>query len=669
MSMKKKECRNFADPGLRFSPGSGLLLVESIEHIVRSAVKIIAGRRTLVLYFYNSRKAVEGCFTPEYTLFQGKDDYITLQRIGGGLEKWREASLDNLGEQYAYFTNKCAFYRQRDEQTVTRFCNIPDNSGFDALNALQAAIMCVRLEKRIKEREHNIIERMKPIPAIPRGLKGWIHREVLPHYIFYDYKRGGKQMKGYCTACRHDVMVSGAKYNGTGTCPHCNKKITFKSSGKAKRVYDGVTVQVLQKVNDGELVLRIFKIYNALRDWRRPHYTQYENARMFIGYNEAKDIKIEAYYFDYSKGTYTHWVKGMRPRFSHYQYSFACDMRGHLYCGNLANSLESTPWQYSQLGLFQQIESDAMEVLPYLRAYLKYPAIEYLVKLGLTNIAGSIVYTYDGEKLINASGKNFKEVLGVDAADLSILQKINATMSQLALYRHLAELCVRADENLLTWYLERKIFSCEDVSVPLRYTTPLKFMRYTDEQYERLKEWKTHYGGQRYDRPGRVLSEYKDYLEMGDKLEYDFSDSFVLFPKNLPEAHDQASILFDAKKQAVFDKAIREAYKALREQYFFSKGGYAIMPPKTAREIVTEGHTLHHCVHSYVERVAKGRCVVLFVRQKNNIKEPFYTVEVQDGKVIQIHGTRHSAPTPEVKAFLDLWERKKLTASSVSKAA
>ena len=199
--MNKRECRKLADPGLRFSPGSGVLFVEKIEHIVRSAVKNIAGRRTLVLYFYNRKEVTEGYAEPEYTLFQCRDDYITLEQSADGKEKWREASLDNLGARYAYFTKGCAFYLHSDELAVTRFCKIPEAAGFDALNALQAAIMCVRLNRRIVERERKIIERMKPVLAIPRGLKGWIHREVLPHYIFCDYTRGGKPMKGYCTAC------------------------------------------------------------------------------------------------------------------------------------------------------------------------------------------------------------------------------------------------------------------------------------------------------------------------------------------------------------------------------------------------------------------------------------------------------------------------------------
>ena len=58
MGMIKKELVKYADPGLKFSPVSGVLFVEKIAYVVRSAVKIIAGRRTLILYFYNREKVL-----------------------------------------------------------------------------------------------------------------------------------------------------------------------------------------------------------------------------------------------------------------------------------------------------------------------------------------------------------------------------------------------------------------------------------------------------------------------------------------------------------------------------------------------------------------------------------------------------------------------------------
>ena len=60
-----------------------------------------------------------------------------------------------------------------------------------------------------------------------------------------------------------------------------------------------------------------------------------------------------------------------------------------------------------------------------------------------------------------------------------------------------------------------------------------------------------------------------------------------------------------------------------------------------------------------MDRVARHECVILFVRQCEEPDKPFYTVEVQDKRIIQVRGTHNRAPTPEVTAFLNAWEKKK----------
>ena len=79
-----------------------------------------------------------------------------------------------------------------------------------------------------------------------------------------------------------------------------------------------------------------------------------------------------------------------------------------------------------------------------------------------------------------------------------------------------------------------------------------------------------------------------------------------------------------------------------------------------ARRLVAEGRALHHCVGSYIDRVAEGRCLIVFVRRVEEPKKPYVTVEVRDGKIAQIHGDHNSDPTEEVKKFVDLWSRKVL---------
>ena len=672
MKMNKRELRKFADPGLNFNPGDGLLLYKEIEYIVRAAVKIIAGKRTLAVYFYNREKSAGNCCIPEYTLFHLKDDYIALQRTDDGKLKWRTSCIDNISEKYGSFTKKCAFYKLRDEQIITSFCGMENSTGFDALNKLQTTVMTDRLIIKQKARDRAIIERMRVIPAIPRDFNDWIRNDLLPHYIFYQYKRTKKPIQGYCTACCRDVLIKGQKHNASGKCPGCGKDIIFKAKGVAKKLCDRITVQILQKTAGNEFAARIFKVKHCLNSSCEPVLDIWENARLFIWRDESNIICEQSYFYDYNKGLLTKWREGTRPRFSIYQYNFECDICGYLYVKNLDKILAGTVWQYSQLERFADIDCEPLEVLPYLKGYLRYPAIEYLVKFGLTKLTSHIVYgknEYGGEEIINTNGKTFRETLGVGLEDLPVLQKVNADINQLELYQALKKQGFRADETLLAWYKEQEISLPENILIPLKYTTPFKIMRYAEEQFEKLKNLVKNYGYRRYFNKSAVLSEYKDYLSMSEKLEYDMTDTFILFPKNLQESHDLASKLYDIKKASIFNGIVQEAYQGLLEQYSYKKDGLTVIPPKTSKEIVKEGQKLHHCVASYVEKVAKSECVILFIRQTEDIQKPFYTMEIRNGKVVQIHGQNHAAPTPEVNKFLEQWKRKKLPPANKTGAA
>jgi predicted RNA-binding Zn-ribbon protein involved in translation (DUF1610 family) len=668
MALSKRELRKQADPGLKFSPGNGLLHAEAIEFVLRAAVKNISGRRVLMLYIYN-RKAVEtGDYSPLYTGFQVKEDYAALERKADGTLKWRSASLYNLFQSNYIYAKKYAFYTQKDEQLVTRFCGIPEKTGLEALDALQSKIMAERLKKRVVARERKIVERMKPLRTLPREMNGWIRLEVLPAYIYYKYRKSKKPMAGYCTSCRNDVSVTGVRHGKSGVCPHCGRAVTYKSEGRGGNVWDCATAQVLENSQGGELVLRIIKAHVSYRDYREPKIDVWENARVFIQWDDAGVLTADSYYYSYVKGYLTNWKNGVRPQFSNWQVNFENDLCGHLYHKTLDAVLRGTPWRYSQLKQFYLKDRQPLEVVPYLSAYLRYPMTEYLVKLGLFKLASHVVYDYHSSD-INAKGKNLREVLGVDPEDLPVLQRLNADTYQLGLCKALKEQHIRCDETLLLWYAQQEIRSKEDVLYPLRFMTPLKLTRYAEEQFERLKDKKTQYGARRYEKLSRVLNEYKDYLCLGYGLDYDLTNSFVLFPRDLMLAHDQASSLFDAQKKELCNKLIEQAYPGLLQRYGFTKYGFTMLPPQSAEEIVREGHTLHHCVGSYAERVAKGECIIFFLRRTENVSEPFITVELCDGAVTQARGQNNGDPPPEVKKYLALWERKILQMQSGSKAA
>lgn len=101
-------------------------------------------------------------------------------------------------------------------------------------------------------------------------------------------------------------------------------------------------------------------------------------------------------------------------------------------------------------------------------------------------------------------------------------------------------------------------------------------------------------------------------------------------------------------------------YASFARKAALSSEALQIVCPKRANDLVDEGKALHHCVGNYIDKVAEGRCLIVFVRRVEEPKKPYVTVEVRDGKIAQIHGDHNSDPTEEVKKFVDLWSRKVL---------
>lgn len=82
----------------------------------------------------------------------------------------------------------------------------------------------------------------------------------------------------------------------------------------------------------------------------------------------------------------------------------------------------------------------------------------------------------------------------------------------------------------------------------------------------------------------------------------------------------------------------RQKVDERRQMLEYSNEKYSIILPKNLSEIVTEGNCLHHCVGGYTNRHATGETTIMFLRQNSNIDTPWYTVEVDNDRVIQIHG-------------------------------
>ena len=665
--IEKRACRKFAMPELEFNLNEGVLHVESCPYIIRTAVRNIAGQRILVLYIYQRESILAGRIKPRWVMFHSRDDFATLSFREDAKATWQCSTLGSL-DRIGGFDSKCAFYRQQDESRVGRFCKC-ERGAISMLGYLQRLISYRKELERKWKKQRAIIDRMKYVPVLPRDLKGFIHREVMPQYIFYDYQRKAPG-HAYCTACRHEVRIAAAKHNTSGLCPRCKKKITFKCRGRRGRIFDRATVQVLQKAEGNGLVLRIIKVYRSFADSDIPnHFEIWENARQFITLSSSGQCSVDAYYYHYKAGyDLTPWCNGYRPVFDRWKYNFTADMSGVLYQRNLSDTLKDTPRAYSQLEAFSGIASFS-GVATFLSGYIKRPKIEHLIKMKLYRLVSGIIYggySYSALQAINFNGENMRAILGIDRPYFPLLRELNPSIDQLHLIRQLLQADHKPSTEQIKWFIASKISNADAAKELLAHMSVHKLQRYVEQQFAPKDEAALKRVD--YYKMNTLITDYHDYLCMCKELQYDVKNSFILFPRELKAAHDSVAKTLKDKRTAEHEKAIAGSFDEWQKRYQYQSKELMMIPPHSAKEIVDEGAALHHCVRLYVKNVAEKKSVILFVRSVDEPDKSLCTVEVKDGQVTQARGFDNKEPPAQITAFIEQWKQRVLYASDKAAA-
>lgn len=65
-------------------------------------------------------------------------------------------------------------------------------------------------------------------------------------------------------------------------------------------------------------------------------------------------------------------------------------------------------------------------------------------------------------------------------------------------------------------------------------------------------------------------------------------------------------------------------------------GGFIMRSPKSIKDLKEEGKELNHCVSSYLDDIINDNKRVYFLRMTDKPKDPFYTVEISNNKLVQV---------------------------------
>lgn len=468
-------------------------------------------------------------------------------------------------------------------------------------------------------------------------------------YIFTHRK--GRQQYGYCTHCNKEFKIGPYSkiHNSNTTCPCCNSKCIVKASGRGRKYLQDTGYFVYyekSRINPKAIIARgIYAVRDYSGDYRHVKTELFDKAWYLFDMEEGSKMGKDFYYW----GSRKHNIEACKSVYS------LCHEFNPKYTAigysrtSIIEAVKDTPYSWSGWETYDNYQ----DMVEFFDLYTKYPCVEYLTKLGFSNLVRGKL---NGARTLSAvywRGKNLFSVLKIDKKDLKEIKQKNIDIT----FTFLKILQISKKNN---WNL-----SIEEVAEMnkdyeyhfdvlrkvAKYTTGKKIINYINKQMAKgIKEL----DGKQY-----ILITWNDYIQDCIKLQRDITKETVLFPKNLYTAHQNTIKQIKIKEDEKLNIKIQNRLPKL-EKLKFEYKGLMIRPAESSLELIDEGKALNHCVGTYAERYAKGETILLFIRKAHEVEKPYFTVEIKDNRISQVRGKHNCSPDDAVKEFIKVFIETKL---------
>lgn len=448
-------------------------------------------------------------------------------------------------------------------------------------------------------------------------------------------------------------------YNETGIdenktyclCPQCNSLFKLNKADKAKKSIkcpkcdeEGILadfrdrsqplnemcpqyIAYMQCYEDG-YVLRLFKAFADYSDRDYDDYTKlyhFPNMRFFeYGreyYHDGEVKYFENFQEDYNE-TFFSEVDSIYD--DEFWLMNGADEEGFLdspYISDLKDGDEDKPLMW------------------HLTKSFKFKAFRTLRKYGFNYLAETMIFAAD--KFPDSS--KISEVLGVDYNQIMADVGEDITISALLAARQLYNLNLRPTSQNI------------DLMMNLKRIDLLKKFKLTTGNARKTFKYLRNQQNRKGNKD--ICKDYIDYLSECEELNFDLTDSRILYPTDLIKAHVHTSSLIKIKTEEKTEIGVAKAYSKYHKLCEYDNGKLCVIVPKCCEDIIYEGTVQSHCVGRYVERVAKGEDVILFIRRSAEKDKPFYTMEIRPLMkrldIVQCRGFENEDASPEIRAEVD----------------
>lgn len=507
----------------------------------------------------------------------------------------------------------------------------------DKLGSLEEHIREQKRDRNEQNRSARIRARQKLRKALPKDWEKWLKTDVYKdeRYLFYNARR---RKSGSCAYCGAVVELDGKqKHNGIGKCPACGSSIQYKAVGKVSEMRDKRQCIYLQKTADGFLTRYVLteKVSGPWGERYKSHETvlaTYNGKKTWYDYCMVSAVGGDEYWDDKRPYDMGNW----KPE-------------GYLYTRNAGQAVKDTVFRYAPLAQWMKHEKHAIPFADFMCKYERAPYLEFFIKVGLYRLTREYVGWYE-----TWQGRKPEEILRIDRQRIHRLIRMDGGIVALEWLRYEKKNGISIQDDIMSWLQENKMY-------PDRCFSILKKLKSVARMVNYMKKQKIA--------PADIVTTWTDYLRMAEGEGMDITDDIVLFPKDLKRQHDYLVEIGDRRKDekrleayAGLDRRIRERLPEAA-RYCWENEKYMIIPAAKCEELMVEGRTLHHCVgrdDHYMKKMAEGSSWILFLRKKDDLNRPYYTIEIdmQNDEIIQWYSEFDRKPDAvEVKKLLNKFKR------------
>lgn len=585
-----------------------------------------------------------GNILPSYRLFLTSEDYLTQDLTKTPYKLYKGSVWSIL------YTSNLSFLRQTDEDTFLAFYQkkIPTaytNEPYYLIERYEELIREQRL-KEVHQKEMDRIDReMEKFSKLPRNYSRFVEKQVFfeENYLFFDKK--AKTV--FCTACKKESPILKPKafmHNQEGICPKCKRTLLSKSVGRSKTNKNLTKVKWSLYVEQYEedVLLHYSMHEKTFEDYKNPKITSKELYRMSL-----QDYKW--YRYTNFKGRYSEcWCNFEQIQMPSI-HTFPID-GAYLY--NKELDFSNSCLKYSGTEIFVSnalpLQERALSLPYYVSTWREHPYLEKLVKLGFYQLATAIYKDPDFYQLryhlrLNPKANKACELLDLSRLKFKLLQDLkDPTVRDVEILQSTNKEVSKTD--FLTVRNITKTIIPTQVQTLAKHLFEFSGNLCTLEKYLKKQHIEEN--------------SYFDYFEDIKFLGYDLKNKSNLYPKDFLKLHNERAREVALEKEEIY-KGLIKRYNAklqgMKSELDIEDSNYLVRFPYELDELKKEGESLHHCVARYMDKVAKGETMILFVREKTRKDKPFYTLEWNEKGLVQCRGFADKSyiESPPMRTFVD----------------